>query len=88
MHASMEVYVDMWVAMGSTCVCIHEGLCVSEGVYVHICVCPCLNPAVDLCLVFIQVIDRRWGSVEELEDALDGHLGLPHASLWEGQLVI
>lgn len=27
-HVSMEVCVYMWAAMGSTYVCIHEGLCV------------------------------------------------------------
>lgn len=59
------------------------GRCVSKGV----CVWPCLGPVMDLCPMFIKARDRRRGSVKESEEALGGHLGMPHAGPGRAEVV-
>lgn len=59
------------------------GKCVSQGV----CVWPCLGLVMDLCPVFLKARDRRRGSGKESEEALAGHLGVPHASPGRAKVV-
>lgn len=41
----------------------------------------------DLCPMFIKARDRRRGSVKESEEALGGHLGMPHAGPGRAEVV-
>lgn len=57
-----------------TCIYVSMRDYVVKGVSTGVCVWPCLGLVMDLCPVFINARDRRWGSVKESEEALAGHL--------------